>query len=988
MDCTQLDAFIAYCAEQSGRQFESYEDFERFAIDQFRAFWQLFLRWSAVVYAGEIEPVCDSDDCEAAVFFPQVRLNYAENLLTGPGNALIGCHADGNSTILSRATLRDMVVRFALHLRQLGVEPGDRVAAIARNNVEVIVGALASAAIGAVFTSCAHDMGAFTILSRFQRLDPKVLVTNVAAKPGDIGKPLPEKIDEIVAGLPSLAAIVTLDGQLSTDVPVTSFDDALAHDGSDFVWQRFAFNHPLFILFSSGTTGAPKCIIHGTGGTLLEHLKEHRLHGNLSNRDRMFFQTTCGWMMWNWQLSALACGAEVVVYDGPLQGPETLWELIANQRVTCFGTNPAYLQFTESAGFSPDSLNLSALRCIYSTGSILYPRQFDWVAKHVKAIPVQSISGGTDIIGCFLLGHPLRPVHRGQAQSRSLGMDVQALCHGDSPIGELICANPFPSRPTGFYGESSSQRYHDAYYAQNPGVWTHGDLIEMTPENGAIIHGRSDGVMNIRGVRVGPAEIYRILQQIPSIVEAMAVEQTSVTEVGGTRLVLLVVLRNGVALDAALVARIRGLLADQGSSAMVPAMILPVRELPVTHSGKRSEAAARDAVNGREIRNRTALLNPDCLDGLAGKATPGPLPNTTLDGDLEANLCAIAKRYLNVEVKPTDNFLSLGGDSLAILGFLMAVSDATKTSVPLPSLIGVSTIKALVELLSTGVSHSYINGSAPKVRVMEPGDEEQICRLLNEGFDGKMPWQRIFEHPWQPNDAPRGFVIDAADGIVGFLGLICAERTLNGKSDMIGNLTSWYVRREYRGWSNALIAATTQLDMTYTSLTPGRVSRRILLAMGFDLLDTTALYLPPSLPLKRQSNILLDKEMIRLRLSGPERRILDDHAHCECLPLLVTDSNEMALALIVRRLYRPRNVAMWPYSQLLYCSAPHVLKRNLLQVATTVTRHQRTIGLTIGQHMLPAHGGIHLPARTMFRSGTFVASDLDKLYSELTLLPI
>jgi acetoacetyl-CoA synthetase len=985
---TQLYAFMRYCEQQTRLRFVNYATFEAFAVNQFRTFWAAFLDWSNIICEGDCEPVCVGDDCETAVFFPALRLNFAENLLSDDrtDNGLIGCHADGSRDVLTRSELRKRVIRLAVVLQQLGVEPGDRVAAIARNNVEVIIAALASAAIGAVFSSSPHDMGAFTSLSRLRRLEPKVLVANCASKPWDVGNPLPERIRDIVAGLPSLSAIITLDETVAVTVPVHTFAQAVADGPTDFVWQRFAFNHPLFILFSSGTTGAPKCIAHGAGGTLLEHVKEHRLHGDLNTGDRMFFHTSCGWMMWNWQLSALACGAEVLVYDGPLKGPETLWEIVAEQQVTVFGTNPAYLQFTETAGYAPQDLNLSALRSVLSTGSILYPKQFEWIVGQVKRIPVQSISGGTDILGCFVLGNPLLPVYRGQAQCRSLGLDVRSLPAGE--IGELICANPFPSRPTGFYGETTNERYHDAYFAQNHGVWTHGDLIEFTP-HGAIMHGRSDGVLNIRGVRIGPAEIYRILQQIPAIVEAMTVEQADQNVAGGALLILLVVLRAGVTLDVVLISRIRTILVEQGNAMMVPAAIVQVSELPVTHSGKRSEAAARDAVNGRPIRNRSALLNPDCLDGLSGKvAHHAPADRgAILGGDLEHGLCEICQRCMNIPVvQPADNFLALGGDSLAILGFLMEVSARTQTSLPLRALIGMSTVKELAHLLRTGGWSAKVDHSAPQIRAAERRDEEQICHLLDEGFGRGIPWKRIFDHPWQPEAIPRGFVLTVADEIVGFIGLICAPRDLNGKSGLVCNLSSWYVRPAYRGWSNALMAAATQFDVTFTSLTPGKASRRILEAMGFSVLDGAKLFLPPAMHAKTlrepRPSLIFNPIMMRQMLSGAQQRILDDHAHYDCLPMLLVEGDESAFIMIrYRRKYR----RLLPYSEVIYCSTPSLLNRHLERVKLAVMRRQGTIGLVVGSQSLPSSTGLRFHGQALFRSTAFAAHELDKLYSELIL---
>jgi acetoacetyl-CoA synthetase len=625
---SQLTHFARFCAAETGEALADWPALYQFSVTHFRRFWALFVRWSGALVDGEAEPVCVGDRCEEARFFPGLRLNYVENLLGShvaddARPALTLCSEAGVAKRLDRGELRRAVVRTALKLRELGVGPGDRIGAIINNNLEGVIACLASTALGASWSAVGADLGAFATLNRFRALEPTWLIVQPSAGTQAM-------IAEVAAGLPTARGFVSLygDGDGSSDLlpelalPSHRLDTSAPGEAPPFEWPRLPFNHPLFILFSSGTTGTPKCIMHGAGGTLMEHLKELRLHCDLSSQDRLFFQTSPAWMMWNWQLSALGCGSEIILYPGSVGFPDALWRVVAASSATVFGTSPGYLRYCESAGFRPrDAVALPSLRAMLSTGSILFDRQYDWVRDAVKEVPLQSISGGTDIIGCFVLGNPNLPVYRGESQSVSLGLDVRAMpADGGAPArpgtGELVCVNPFPSRPIGFYGDPDGRRFHDAYFSQNPGVWTHGDFIELTERGTARINGRSDGVLNIRGVRIGPAEIYHILQEVPEIEEALAVEQASTRVAGESRLVLLAVLHKSATLDQALTLRIKKTLKQRGSLLHVPAVIAAVDELPTTHTGKRSERAVTDALNGRSVRNRGALKNPDALDAI------------------------------------------------------------------------------------------------------------------------------------------------------------------------------------------------------------------------------------------------------------------------------------------------------------------------------------------------------------------------------------
>jgi len=627
-----MAAFMRFAAGRLGRPITGYSGLHAIALQEPAAFWPLLLEFSGLLVEGDPAPAIAGTGVEHARFFPGLSLSYAENLLradlTGGDDAIVVVATDetGAREEVRRGELRRRVLGLAAHFRGIGLRPGDRVVAIARNTAESVVACLATAAVGAAWSSVAPDLAADAVRDRFLPLAPRLLLFHGAHPYQGARRDLGERVATISRGLPTLERAIALDLEPgpALPVPVTRLGDIPpVTDAGAIAWERFPFNHPLFVLFSSGTTGAPKCIVHGAGGTLMEHWKELRLHSDLGPGDRLYFTTSCGWMMWNWQLGCLATGATLVLYDGSPSYPEpdALWRMIAREGVTAFGTSPAYLQYCRDAGLEPRAAHdLSRLRMMLSTGSILYEHQYDWVREHVGSLPLQSISGGTDIIGCFVLGNPLLPVRRGASQSVSLGYDVRVMTDAGprrEGTGELVCVAPFPSRPLGLFGDADGARFHAAYFAQHEGCWTHGDFLRLEPDGSARVLGRSDGTLNIRGIRIGPAEIYGILHHVPEVVEAMAVEQRWPAEIGGSRMVLLVVLREGLRLDRPLILRIKRELSQRGSPAHVPAVVAQVSQLPMTLNGKRSERAATDQLNGDPVRNRAALRNPESLDELA-----------------------------------------------------------------------------------------------------------------------------------------------------------------------------------------------------------------------------------------------------------------------------------------------------------------------------------------------------------------------------------
>jgi acetoacetyl-CoA synthetase len=560
-----------------------------------------------------------------ARWFPNVRLNFAQNLLRHRDEriALVGRNELGQRVALSYAELNEQVARLAATLRAEGVGVGDRVAGYMPNVPQTVIAMLATSSIGAVWSSCSPDFGVQGVLDRFGQIEPKVLFCTEAYPYGGKIFPMAEKLRAVVDGLPSLERVVLVPYLDPTADPgplrrAVRWPDFLG-PAEPIEFAALPFDHPLYILYSSGTTGVPKCIVHGQGGTLLQHLKELVLHTDLKREDHFIYYTTCGWMMWNWMASALAVGATVVLYEGSPFHPSgaVLWDLIDDEQISVFGTSAKYLAALEKTGVRPaQSHKLRRLRTLLSTGSPLLPESYDYVYRDIKSdLLLASISGGTDIVSCFALGNPLLPVYRGELQCRGLGMKVEILDEGGRPVtqtqGELACTQAFPSMPVGFWNDRDGAKYRAAYFEKIPGVWCHGDHALLTEHDGLVIFGRSDATLNPGGVRIGTAEIYRQVEKLPEVLESLAIGQDWE---GDVRVVLFVRLREGLQLDDALRERIKRVIRDNTTPRHVPARIVQVPDLPRTRSGKLSELAVRDVVHGRPVKNTEALANPEALE--------------------------------------------------------------------------------------------------------------------------------------------------------------------------------------------------------------------------------------------------------------------------------------------------------------------------------------------------------------------------------------
>ncbi|MGQ0650902.1 MAG: acetoacetate--CoA ligase [Betaproteobacteria bacterium] len=606
----------------------TYDQLHRWSIDDSPAFWNLLWDFAGVIGERSGPTLVDGDRMPGAKWFPEARLNFAENLLRDPDEraAIVFWGENRVKRQLTRRQLYDLVSRIAQALADAGVEKGDRVAGYLPNLPEATAAMLAATSLGAIWSSCSPDFGVQGVLDRFGQIEAKVLFCVDGYLYSGKEYDCQEKVRQVLDRLPSVEECVVIDYLGAPATAGTSlYDFVEPFDPAPIRFERLAFNHPLYILYSSGTTGVPKCIVHGTGGTLLQHLKEHRLQSDLKPGDRLFYFTTLGWMMWNWLVSGLASHATLMLFDGSpfVERGRVLFDFAQQEGITHFGTSAKFMDALAKTGLEPvKTHNLDKLRAVLSTGSPLLPEGFDYVYQKVKSdVCLSSISGGTDIVSCFVLGNPIGPVWRGEIQAKGLGMAVEVFDENGKPVvkekGELVCTRPFTAMPIGFWNDPGDARYRAAYFEKYPNVWRHGDWCEITEHGGLVIYGRSDAVLNPGGVRIGTAEIYRQVEQLDEVVESLVIGQEWQ---GDVRVVLFVKLREGLALSEELGGRIKKRIRDNTTPRHVPDRILQVQDIPRTKSGKIVELAVRDLVHGRPLKNLEALANPEALEHFRDRA--------------------------------------------------------------------------------------------------------------------------------------------------------------------------------------------------------------------------------------------------------------------------------------------------------------------------------------------------------------------------------
>ena len=622
-----ISHFMDLVNRRHGVSLASYDALYEWSITARADFWETLWDFTGVIGDKGAAPYLqDGDKMPGARFFPNAKINFAENLLrrTDEADSMVFWSEDKIKRRLSHAEVYAQVSRLAQAMAAAGVGPGDRVAAFMPNMPETVIAMLATASLGAVWSSCSPDFGVQGVLDRFGQIEPKILIAVEGYHYNGKAIDVLDKVAAVAAALPSLARVVVV----SHIRPQPAIDELpLAQHLDDFTaafaattihFQPMEFNEPLYIMYSSGTTGVPKCIVHGIGGTLLQHLKEHSLQSDVKANDRVFYFTTCGWMMWNWLVSGMAVEATLLLYDGSPFYPDgnILFDFADAEEMTLFGTSAKYIDACNKARLKPkDSHSLASVRTMASTGSPLVPEGFDYVYQNIKTdICLSSIAGGTDIVSCFVIGNPIGPVWRGEIQKRGLGMQVEVWDDAGKPLiaakGELVCTAAFPSMPIKFWNDADGSKYHAAYFDKFANVWCHGDYVELTEHGGMIVYGRSDAVLNPGGVRIGTAEIYRQVEKIDDVTEGLVIGQQWQ---GDVRVVLFVTLRPGRVLDDTLISAIKSQIRSGATPRHVPAKILQVAEIPRTKSGKIVELAVRDLVHGRQVKNTEALANPGAL---------------------------------------------------------------------------------------------------------------------------------------------------------------------------------------------------------------------------------------------------------------------------------------------------------------------------------------------------------------------------------------
>ena len=622
---SNLNQFIKNFVDEFKNQSDvKYEELWKWSIEKPEKFWDSIWDYSNVLgEKGEIL-LKDKDKMPGARFFPNAKLNYTENVLKNKNEplAIISEREDGLKSKTSTLELKDKVLKLAGWLKENGISKGDRVCAYMPNCPETIITMLATASLGAVFSSCSTDFGVAGVLDRFQQIEPKILVTVDGYLYNGKAIERHEEVHQIVQGLNTLQNVLILkylnENHLKYSFSYKDFDSVYRSKPLEN-FTKVNFNDPLYIVFSSGTTGAPKCIVHGVGGVLLQHAKEHKLHANIHKGDRVFYFSTCGWMMWNWLLGALFSEATIILYEGSpfYGGPNKLWDLAEKEKINLFGTSAKYIDAVRKSGYKPNKKNqLKFLKCLCSTGSPLSPESFDFINKFISSeMQIGSISGGTDILSCFVLNNPLDEVISGEIQCRGLGMAVDVFDEEGNSVtdtpGELVCTKPFPSMPVMFWNDPDGKKYQEAYFDYYPNVWRHGDWTKLTKRGTLVIFGRSDATLNPGGVRIGTAEIYKVVESFEEILESIVIGQEWEDDI---RIVLFVKLKEKISLDEKLKTEIKNKLRQLVSPRHVPAKIISVADIPRTRSGKITELAVRDVIHGKKIKNIEALSNPEALD--------------------------------------------------------------------------------------------------------------------------------------------------------------------------------------------------------------------------------------------------------------------------------------------------------------------------------------------------------------------------------------